>query len=422
MSGVEAAGNLAAYSLQVAALAGAGLLAPRWLRLRAPRALHAFYQAVLFACLALPLVPPWRIGVRPMPNEYGFRIAAAARGDGSKPDGGWGVPEWMLVVCVTGAAGRLAWLALGLCRLRVLRSRAIELVCLPPAVESACERAGITARFFHSRESGGPVTFGLLRPCVLLPQRFFDLPPELQEAIARHELLHIARRDWAMALAEEVVGSLFWFHPVARRLIGRIRLTREQVVDRLAAGCGASRNAYIEALVAVASGVDRSPAPAPAFAAECHLATRISLLLKEAPMSKSHLILSLVAAVAVAGSSGVAAALCFPLDLTARAEPQSSAGRVYRIGNGVRAPKLLSKVEPKYSEEARAAKINGPVVLSVVIDTNGRPVEIRVKKSLEPTLDRNAADAVRQWTFAPGMKKGKPVRVQATIEVNFRLK
>ncbi|MEK7753033.1 MAG: M56 family metallopeptidase, partial [Acidobacteriota bacterium] len=222
MSAGEAAGNLLAYSLQVAALAGAGLLAPAVLRLRTPRALHAFYQAVLVACLALPLVQPWLVETIPAASRTAFRVVATTEA-GALPGAWWSASGWVLAVYGAGLAGRLAWLALGLCRLRTLRREAVELIWLPRAIETACERTGTTARFFVSRESGGPATCGLFRPVVLLPGMFFELRPELQEAVVRHELLHVARRDWATTLCEEAIGALFWFHPLVWRLIGRIR-------------------------------------------------------------------------------------------------------------------------------------------------------------------------------------------------------
>ena len=84
-------------------------------------------------------------------------------------------------------------------------------------------------------------------------------------------------------------------------------------------------------------------------------------------------------------------------------------------------PRLIHKVEPVYTEEARAAKLEGVVTLQIEIWEDGRPHNIRVQKSLEPGLDEKAIEAVRQWRFAPGTKDGKPVRVTAQIEVSFRL-
>jgi periplasmic protein TonB len=93
----------------------------------------------------------------------------------------------------------------------------------------------------------------------------------------------------------------------------------------------------------------------------------------------------------------------------------------YRIGGGVSAPSVLSKVEPEYSEEARKAKWQGTVVLQLVVDEKGRPQNLRVLRSLGLGLDQKAIDAVERWTFRPGVKDGKAVPVIATIEVNFRL-
>jgi periplasmic protein TonB len=96
-------------------------------------------------------------------------------------------------------------------------------------------------------------------------------------------------------------------------------------------------------------------------------------------------------------------------------------GGVFRVGGGVSAPSLLYKVEPEYSEEARKAKYQGTVVLYIEVDPSGKARNMRVIKSLGLGLDEKATEAVSKWKFRPGYKNGKPVTVQATIEVNFRL-
>jgi TonB family protein len=95
---------------------------------------------------------------------------------------------------------------------------------------------------------------------------------------------------------------------------------------------------------------------------------------------------------------------------------------VYHVGeDGVTSPKVTSKVEPAYTPEAKEAKIQGGVVITAVINAEGRPEEITVTRSLDPGLDANAALAVAQWIFAPGTKDGRPVDVGVTIEINFKL-
>src|SRR5215471_3721058 len=96
-------------------------------------------------------------------------------------------------------------------------------------------------------------------------------------------------------------------------------------------------------------------------------------------------------------------------------------GGVYRVGGGVTAPALLSKVEPEYSEEARKAKYQGTVLLYIQVDPTGKAVNMRVLHSLGLGLDEKAMEAVKKWKFKPGTKDGKPVTVEAQIEVNFRL-
>jgi len=96
-------------------------------------------------------------------------------------------------------------------------------------------------------------------------------------------------------------------------------------------------------------------------------------------------------------------------------------GGIFRVGGGVSAPRAIYDPEPEFSEEARAAKYQGKVLLWVVIAADGRPRDMRVQRSLGMGLDEKAIAAVKTWRFEPAMKDGHPVAVQVYIEVNFRL-
>ena len=96
-------------------------------------------------------------------------------------------------------------------------------------------------------------------------------------------------------------------------------------------------------------------------------------------------------------------------------------GGVFRIGGGVSAPKAIYAPDPEYSEEARKAKYQGTVVLSLVVGADGMPRDIKVARSLGLGLDQKAIEAVKTWKFEPGTKDGKPVATYASIEVQFRL-
>lgn len=96
-------------------------------------------------------------------------------------------------------------------------------------------------------------------------------------------------------------------------------------------------------------------------------------------------------------------------------------GGVFKIGGGVSAPVPIFKPEPEYSEEARKAKYQGSVTLSIIILADGSTSNIRVIRTLGLGLDEKAIEAVSKWRFRPSVKDGKPVAVTANVEVNFRL-
>ena len=96
-------------------------------------------------------------------------------------------------------------------------------------------------------------------------------------------------------------------------------------------------------------------------------------------------------------------------------------GTAVMVGGGVTPPSLVKKMEPEYSEEARALKMQGTVLLKVVIDVDGTAKNIELLHGLGFGLDEKAAAAIGLWKFKPGVRGGAAVPVQAQIEVNFRL-
>lgn len=96
-------------------------------------------------------------------------------------------------------------------------------------------------------------------------------------------------------------------------------------------------------------------------------------------------------------------------------------GGVFHVGGGVSAPRPIYQPDPEYSEEARKAKYQGTCVLWLVVGPDGKPRDIRVTHTLGLGLDEKAIDAVKTWKFEPAMKDGKPVAVQISVQVDFRL-
>jgi TonB family protein len=75
----------------------------------------------------------------------------------------------------------------------------------------------------------------------------------------------------------------------------------------------------------------------------------------------------------------------------------------------------------QYSEQARAAKLNGIVIVSVLVTEEGIPIDPQVVRSAGMGLDEKAIESVLQYRFKPAMKDGAPVEARIAVEVNFRL-
>jgi periplasmic protein TonB len=106
------------------------------------------------------------------------------------------------------------------------------------------------------------------------------------------------------------------------------------------------------------------------------------------------------------------------------AAPMAQDVQVYDAGRGVSLPRVKTQVKADYTDEAKAAGIAGTVTLSTVVLADGRVGDIEVVKSLDAVLglDQQAVKAMKQWTFAPGEKDGKPVAVRVAVEMTFTLK
>jgi TonB family protein len=100
---------------------------------------------------------------------------------------------------------------------------------------------------------------------------------------------------------------------------------------------------------------------------------------------------------------------------------QKQPSAIYRVGNGVSAPRATYAPSPEYSEEARKANYQGTCVLSLVVGPDGLPRDVGMKRSLGLGLDEKALQAVRSWRFAPATKDGMPVTVQIDVEVSFSM-
>jgi len=88
---------------------------------------------------------------------------------------------------------------------------------------------------------------------------------------------------------------------------------------------------------------------------------------------------------------------------------------------GYTPPRPVHTASPEYSEEARRKKIQGNVMVSVLVNEEGVPVDPRVERSLGYGLDEKALEAALQYQFKPAMRDGQPVAMRIMIEESFKL-
>jgi TonB family protein len=97
-------------------------------------------------------------------------------------------------------------------------------------------------------------------------------------------------------------------------------------------------------------------------------------------------------------------------------------GGPYRPGSGIEAPRLLREVKADYSEDARRQNLSGDVVMEIVVRADGSVGDVKILQGLGGGLNDRAAQAVRQWRFAPATLHGGPVDVIVEVAVEFKLR
>ena len=422
--------NLVAYSVQLAVLAVAAQLVTRALRLRAPLPSLRFWQAIAGASLMLPLLQPLADHDDGVLSSAAFASLVPAGTIETVGVTTTNAAEWIVIVIMAGVSVKLLWLGVGVARLRGIMRRASADLSLEPLLGDLTSTLQTSATIAITDDVESPATVGVRRPMILLPRRVLGMTPAVQRAVIAHELVHVRRRDWLHTIAEEIWCALLWFHPAGRLIASRLSLARETLVDQTTILLTRNRRAYAEALLAFANpqpgapttrGLRRGVEPhlpgVTPFIGRRHLSQRISLIAEEEVMSRSRIVASLVTALAIAAAATASAAVTFPMTT-------QSSTQVYKPGDGVSLPSVVREVKPGYTPEAKAQKIQGSVWMAVVVLDSGDVGDVQVTKSLDDKygLDQQAVKAAKQWKFKPGMRDGKPVAVDVTIEMTFTLK
>lgn len=288
------AGAVTTVKATVVLLAAAG--AVRLLGLRSAALRHSVWTAALAASLLLPVLVaglPERVRFAPIEvpaawtvssgSQAAARTSAAPNAEGARPGGttsarpdrdgkgivGLPLPTgfpvdavgWILALLWAGGAGVVvARTAGGWWRLRRIRGRA------DPLSDDAWKRRARerwaamggdgSPRIRVSPEISAPLTFGVLRPTLLLPQEALDTWSRSRtEAVLVHELAHLRRRDTFTQLLGRLACAAYWFHPLAWRAERAAAAERERACDDTVLRGGARASEYARHLMATAREV-----------------------------------------------------------------------------------------------------------------------------------------------------------------------
>jgi TonB family protein len=520
---------------------------------------HAW--AIGIACsLALPiftlLLPSWHSAT--LGNAAGFWTAAhAARGNVPVPklpstviDAAMASPLSGRLLALTlflwalGAFFIVAKLVTGLARLARVSARSAPVVeeVWAHMLSSQCKRLGIVrpVRILLSADPASmPLTWGFVRPCIMLPAVAVEWSQERLRTVLSHELAHIARHDWLAQIFAELTRATYWFHPLVWFAAARLRGESERACDDSVLNSGVDPSHYANQLLELArtlKNAHRDWSTALAIARPTNLerrfiamlnpnlnrggiSRRTGLLLKAAALC---LLLPLAAlrlpgqnlsgkftgtvfdisdatvpnaTIVMTNHKANSHQCCDTVDMTvsdargnfvfnalpsgeyemkvlkpgfatylapqvvlepgrdlarnaklqmgvltdtvdvqaegslkaaqvaeaAEAEANAKAMRI-RIGGNVEAAKVITRVQPIYPESAKAAGVQGTVLLHAIVGMKGQPLALQVLNSqVNPDLARAAVEAVSQWRYQPTLLNGEPVEIDTTIQVKFTL-
>jgi len=282
---------------------------------------HLVWLLAVVALLALPLLgavlPAWRVATVPLaaPRLFAPAAPATASADGIAAIPASTAPQaesyatesptvetasappiprlplwaWLAMAYAAGAMLLLAQVALGRGEVRRLARHALPLNDHPewgPLLKDLAWMEGIDRRvtLLRSRRSSMPMTWGTLRPTILLPHDADGWTDERKRVVLLHELAHVARHDCLSQMVAGVACSLYWMHPGAWYAARRLRVERELACDDRVLAAGTRAREYAEHLLDVARTLRpaaRTGAVAVSMARPSHLEGRMLAVLDQ---------------------------------------------------------------------------------------------------------------------------------------------
>jgi beta-lactamase regulating signal transducer with metallopeptidase domain len=374
---------------------GAALLATLLLRNRSAALRHCLLSAAVLCAAMMPLatlvLPRWNLGPdisKALPLQV-LSYTAADAGVSSPPlplklaDEAAPV-EWLPLAWLAGSSVTLFALALGFMRLALvsLRSRRVTDGNWVRIADTIARKYGLRrgVRLQQSESPAMLVTWGALRPRILLPLGAELWSEERISIVLHHELAHVRRQDWLFHTMAELLRVVYWFNPFVWVVCKRLRIESEYAADNavLAAGFSGSRYAaHLLEIIRTLQQPDRAWSAASAMASPSTIERRFSAMLN------SHTDRRPASRLVIAAVGGVL--LCASLSLAALSSP-AAIPVVIREAVAVPVPAVGPVVPPE------TAPAPAPVAPAPQVPIVRAPAQAQVFTGEIISLDLNNTD------------------------------
>lgn len=354
------------------------------------------------------------------------------------------VLQWPVVLCVIWLIGVAVLVSLWLGRVARYRGRMVATdVPVDPRLVALVDHwrhaLGVrrAIRVVVTSQLPMPCTTGVLRPVIHLPEAVVRWADHEVEPVIAHEVAHVARLDAVRIVVINLLRAVFFFHPLVWLVARHVAVVRERDCDeRVLASGRVSPRDYGHALLAVLRlmmfGGMHAHATLGLLDRKDGVEMRLSRISKGSYRRRPRP--SVVAAgfvlagflalpmAATGGSHPVESVASAPHDPALTTEIRDGIA-VYRfiVDGPITEPLKLEGPHPEYPESARDARIQGAVVMRVIILADGSVRDVEVIRGLPLGLTKAAVAAVRQWRFQPAILDGRPVAVSYFLTVRFNL-
>ncbi len=320
----------------------------------------------------------------------------------------------ILAASLYGAIAGLLLLKLGFSALALKRINDSAFYCTEKMIIQLAQKIAVelevsrTVTVKFSEEIASPMSFGLLRPVVMLPSVAATWDESTIEDVMLHELSHIKRLDWSTMLFCHLLSSVFWINPLVWLAKNRVNETAEQACDAAVLRYGKDGIGYAEDLLRLARESlpnSRAPILAQLMFDESSLSLRIRNILDGSLIGKA--------------SKAFITSLMFSAILLV-----SACSGINLFGSNELDQEFLptKALAPQYPTRAAEQGITGWTLVSFTVTENGLVDENTLKVvDAEPAeiFDRTSIRAAAKFEFEPRIRNGKAVSVEG-VQYVFR--